>query len=70
MKKIICLLLACLMVGSLCACGGESGEGGTKAVEGLHVGYGQAEISPAMGTPLGGYGQEENRRANGMIDKL
>ena len=72
MKKIICFLLAALMVCSLAACGGGSeDEGGkTAAVEGLHVGYGQADISPDFGTPLGGYGQEENRRANGKFDPL
>ena len=74
MKKILCMLLAALMVASLAACGGSGdgeGEGGkTAAVEGLHVGYGQTDISPAMNTPLGGYGTPENRRANGKIDPL
>ena len=70
MKKIICFLLASLMALSLVACGSGEENGKTAAVEGLHVGYGQADISPAMGTPLGGYGQEENRLANGMLDKL
>ena len=71
MKKMICFLLASLMVDSLAACGGSGEEGGkTAAVKGLHVGYGQADISPAMGTPLGGYGQPENRRANGKFDPL
>ena len=71
MKKIICFLLAALMVTSLVACGGSGEEGGkTAAVEGLQVGYGQVDISPDFGTPLGGYGQEENRRANGKFDPL
>ena len=71
MKKILCMLLAALMVASLMACGGAKEDGGkTAAKEGLHVGYGQADISPAFGTPLGGYGQEENRLANGKFDPL
>ena len=69
MKKVLSLILAAALMLGLCACGG-SGEGASSAPEGLHVGYGQADIMPAMGTPLGGYGQEENRLANGMLDKL
>ena len=62
MKKWLCLALAVLMVMSMAACGGEK-----KAKEGLQVGYGRAEINPANGVPLAGYGAVDAAKVN---DKL
>lgn len=68
MKRMFCLLLAVLMVVALCACGSKEPSVGKK--KGLHVGFGQADITPEFGVPLGGYGNVESRLATGMIDKL
>lgn len=73
MKKILCLVLAAVLVLGLFACGGnskEEKETGLPAVEGLHVGFGKADITPAMDTPLGGYGSTENRLSAGLLDNL
>lgn len=66
MKKWLCLALAVLMVLSLAACGGKGGE----AKEGLQVGYGRADITPANGTPLAGYGATDTRLSANVLDPL
>lgn len=68
MKRVFCLLLAVLMVAALCACGDQGPT--VKKKEGLHVGFGQADITPEFGVPLGGYGNVESRLAGGLMDKL
>lgn len=68
MKKVLCLALALLMVLSLAACGGA--EGGAAAKEGLQVGYGRADITPANGTPLAGYGATDTRLSANVLDPL
>ena len=35
-------------------------------MEKLYLGIGTADITPPIGTPLGGYGQVENRLANSV----
>lgn len=65
MKKWLCLALAVLMVMSMAACGGEK-----KAKEGLQVGYGRADITPANGTPLAGYGATDTRLSANVLDPL
>ena len=65
MKKILCFALAVLMVMSMAACGGEK-----KAKEGLQVGYGRADISPANSTPLAGYGATDTRLSTEVLDPL
>ena len=56
MKKILCAALAAILVLSLCACGGA---GSISKKNGLHVGFGQADITPALGVALGGYSGAE-----------
>lgn len=68
MKRMLCLLLAAVTVLALCACGSNEPSVGKK--KGLHAGFGQADITPEYGVPLGGYGNVESRLASGMIDKL
>ena len=71
MKKLLCVCLACLLMLPLVACSGDaepSVENETPA--GLYIGFGQADITPPLGTPLGGYGQVENRLAKTMLDPL
>ena len=69
MKKCLCLVLACILSLTFLACGGETG-GEDVIPEGLVIGFGQANITPPLGTPLGGYGQVENRLAETMLDPL
>lgn len=70
MKKLLCFLLAGLMVCSLFACGEKETGGEDVIPEGLAIGFGQADITPPFGIPLGGYGQVENRLAESMFDPL
>lgn len=70
MKKLLCLLMAILLVLPLLACGAKETGGDDVIPEGLSIGFGQADITPPMGTPLGGYGQVENRLAASMLDPL
>jgi len=65
MKKILSLAIVFLTVLSLCAC---AGGGSSKAA--LQVGYGRGDITPAISTPLGGYGNALQRMSNGFLDPL
>lgn len=79
MKKLICLLLALVLLG-LMGCGqpaqttgegGESKESGTEhdAAE-LLAGYAKVDITPKAPLPLGGYGNSLNRISNGLLDYI
>ena len=76
MKKLFCLMLALLMTLSLCACGGggseKENEAKTETFDTLHIGYAREKIMPDMGQdiPLGGYGNEDHRIAQGFLDYL
>lgn len=65
MKKMLCLLLAVVLAAGLLACSGEPTVGKKK---GLHAGFGQADITPELGVPLGG--GPEGRFADGVNDAL
>ena len=69
MKKILALLLAILMILSLCACG-ESGENGEAQMEGLQVGFGRENITPDFSVGIGGYSDNETRRSEGFLDYI
>lgn len=68
MKKSICVVLAMVIVLSLCACGG--GESGGSSAKGLQVGFGREKIMPKDSVPLGGYGDTKNRMSSGYRDYL
>ena len=79
MKKLLCLLLAATLGLGTCACGKTEEGGKTDEAAGqsdafafgkLYAGYGRADISPDNPTPLGGYGQAQNRMHNAVIDPL
>ena len=78
MKKLLSILLAGLMVLSLCACGAAEGGSTTAATENasglkegqLLVGYGRTNITPDMSVPLSGYGNTEKRMSDGFMDYL
>lgn len=66
MKKFLCLALAMLLVLSMVACSG----GKKDSLEGLQVGFGRADITPANGTPLAGYGATDTRLSANVLDPL
>ena len=76
MKKLICLILALMMVLGLCACAGSgSSEGETQGQEGgaaagLQVGFAKINITPDYSVGLGGYSDAETRRSEGFIDYI
>lgn len=69
MKRLITILLAFVMVLSLCACGG-SGEGDSAQLEGLCVGFGRENVTPDFSVGIGGYSDNETRRSQGYLDYL
>ena len=72
MKKIICMLLACMMLLGLCACGGNQAATATTAPaapEGLQVGFGRTNITPSYSVALQG-GDYTKRMSQGVMDNL
>ena len=73
MKKILSLILAVLMILSLCACGKEAGNGsggGDNAGEVgvFKVGYHAVNITPVkQGVPMNGYGNAKERLSTGFL---
>ena len=78
MKKILALIIACLMLLSLCACGGSEGsskdsnetQSATEPAQQeitLEVGYGKVNITPSYSVGLGGSGNDKIRRSTGMV---
>lgn len=76
MKRFSCVLLAVMLLASLVACGSQPAEDTTadapawEGLEGLHVGYGDAEYTPGNGTPLAGYGNSTSRFSTGHLTPL
>lgn len=68
MKKFLCLALAVLTGLSLVACGGEKAEKFEEGV--LYAGFGRADITPEISTPLGGYDSTDQRMSNRTLDPL
>ncbi len=75
MKKLLCVLLAVLML-ALCACGqgGSSAETQTPTEETkggvFSVGYAKANITPEDSVPMGGYNKPSERMSTGYNDYL
>ena len=70
MKKILCLVLAFVLVLGLCACAGSGNEGGS-SVKGLQAGFGREKIMPADNQiGLSGYGNADSRISTGCLDYL
>lgn len=73
MKKVVCLILAVLMLLSMTACGASEG-GAVETTEtkapGFRVGYGKANITPETGVPMGGYGRSDQRISTGTLSYL
>ena len=66
MKKMISLLLVMVLVLGLCACGTSQEE----SAAGLQVGYGREKIMPDAPVPLDGYGQNQLRVTDQVLDFL
>lgn len=68
MKKVVCLILAAVLLLSMAACGGEKAAEFEEGV--LYAGFGRATINPTISTPLGGYGASEQRMHERILDDL
>ena len=66
MKKTLCLLLVCLLLLPLLACGKEA----APETAALQVGFGRVDITPDSPMPLDGYGQSEKRLHANVLDKI
>ena len=72
-KKLICLLLAFVLLLSLCACAQQAPEATTEGdtpAAGLQVGFARANITPEDSVPLGGYGNTSTRMSDGFLDYI
>ena len=67
MKKILCLILTCMMLLSLCACGSAGDD--ASAATGLQAGFGRADVSPLTPAPMGGYGDSDTRLSAHIMDE-
>ena len=69
MKKYIALILAFVLILSLCAC--APSEGSKEEAKGLQAGFARESIMPPSGKiALAGYGGAENRISNSFLDTL
>lgn len=69
MKKILSVILACVMLQGLCACGGQGGNATEPADAGLQVGFGRTNITPGYSVALQG-GDYTKRMSQGVLDTL
>lgn len=72
MKKIFSMILVCVMLLGLVACGGSQSAGETTAPAaeaGLQVGFGRTNITPGFSVALQG-GNYKNRMSQGVLDTL
>lgn len=70
MKKLVSMILClCLSLGLLAGCGGEK-VGKTPFAGQFTVGYGKANITPDDSVPLAGFGDNEERYSNQVMDPI
>ena len=71
MKKLISLLLACLLTLGLIACGGSQNapEAQPQAAS-FQAGFGRADITLGNGVGMGGYSDNETRLSKGTLDPI
>ena len=76
MKKILSIILVCILVLSMAACGNSDSESAvqtTEAPEAAHsfrVGYAKENVTPSSPTPLYGYGNPDERLHTEVLDYL
>lgn len=68
MKKILSIILAVVLVLSLCACGASEQGGEAAADNRLMIGYAREDITPSESVPLAGYGMTSQRFHNNTLD--
>lgn len=68
MKVAICIVLAVVVVLGLVACGAKAGQKFEDGV--LYAGFGRADITPQISTPLGGYDSTDQRMSSRTLDPL
>ena len=68
MKKILSMMLVCLMLLGLAACGGN-GDAQPEEYTGLQAGYGRVDVSPLAPAPMGGYGDGDTRLSTHIMDE-
>ena len=69
MKKLLSMILVCVMLLGLVACGGQGEGDQTAAPAGLQVGFGRTNITPGFSVALQG-GNYKNRMSQGVLDTL
>ena len=74
MKKILCMIMACVMLLCLAACGGSQGSQTSQETQGaetagLQVGFGRTNITPSYSVALQG-GDYTKRMSQGQLDNL
>ena len=65
MKRFLCIVLSICLLLSLCGCFGLKEDPNA-----LRVGFGRVDVTPDFSVGLGGYGNAETRRSNGVVDRL
>lgn len=70
MKKIVTLLLALLILVSLCACGNSQEQQGGSAFDTIVAGYGKVDVTPTAPVHLGSYGDAMTRVSTGVRDEF
>lgn len=71
MKKLLSLLMICVLTFGLCACTGNgTGETTQPEAQGLQIGYARESITPGGGVNMRGYGNEAYRISTGFLDYL
>lgn len=78
MKKLLAVLLAVVMMLSICACAPEDtdatgGDDSLKLVDtgtGFRVGYARVDITPDEPVPLSGYGNNQYRVSQQVLDRI
>lgn len=69
MKKLLCMILACVMLLGLAACSGQGEGEQNETPAGLQVGFGRTNITPGNSVCLQG-GNYANRWSQGVLDTL
>ena len=69
MKKILCLILSCIMLLGLVACGGGEKSDGGEQKAAMQVGFGKSNMMPETVVTIAG-GEDPNRLSTGYLDYL
>ena len=70
MKKILCILLACLMMLGLVACSSAETPQAQEEPVGFEAGFGRVDICPNSPIGMGGYGDSDTRLSGAIMDSI